>query len=1036
MRRVTGTLTAVGALLWGIPGARGASPLVSVRHPAATKPPAACQQSEGPPFYTVLLPELLSTVWTDGERAVLYSRRVNQLTCALRAPGVDWLGTRAGIKRVDTRRGIVRHYTEADGLPAGSVAALARRDDGELWCAVRAFAGSASQVFLCRLDAARNVWITVHTVPLPDSGVLEVMLRFSGPRFLGVALNLAGTQSRGVFGVYDTRGANRWREIASFPTQVLRNEITLVLPDEPGRFWVGTRRGLFRCGGETGAPREPFFPGSAVWGGATAPDRRLWLALTPAEARDNDNARPELVGWDPRTNTSQAWALPANIDAGLFYAEPSRLQVVWADGAAWLAKGRGAFFSNTDDAAGFGFDPAAGAWRNGGFPDEVLISQITVWDAHWAQPTTAARRALLRRFPAWTCPAEAPPLPPPAVETRFFAFRSLSTFEGAPSAMFSLTHPQDQTTLVFRRVVGSGEAAPGTTLPPGEVVPFPDISPVRVSRPQAVAIAGGTLVVAEGGRLWRRGPQDGTWRGDELPIRSNESPSPVSLHVEPGDGGGVWVGQGNSPTVLRWNPQTGGCRVAYQSRTGGVTVLGGLPSGDLLVRDGETRVVRVPVDAPEEVQTEAAAPAPPGLRDPKAFAVTGALLWYEARPRGGTYGTHLLAFDRERRSWTPDVALLDAQAAPSVRQERDGGVYFATGDREAAVRRYDPAARRWEIVAPAPPLLPGSGPPRLGLASADARDLWLVDTSRATLHHWDRRARRWAQFRAPKDYQGDGSQVITQAAVRRGNLLLVATAQGLWNFAIDRGVWTRQTLPPAPRTFTPRGSASDPRAVWVIFEEAMSGEQVAGRWDRAARRWTLWDQTRGGFPAHAQIQRLVADGDGAWAIGMREAFHVTGENDSWENVSARVGGGGGGDPAPPPVYVADVVPDGASVWIVTAHQWGSDMGESPLACYDRASRAFTRIVPEPLPATPLVASLPPPPPHAGLALLVDGNTLWLATDRGVFRRERRARPDAPWRRLEVARTLPLPVFTRIVRADDLVWFLSDNDALRWSEPAR
>ncbi len=48
-------------------------------------------------------------------------------------PGVLWLGTGAGLDRLDLRTGTFTHFREADGLPSGLVCGLARDRTGTLW---------------------------------------------------------------------------------------------------------------------------------------------------------------------------------------------------------------------------------------------------------------------------------------------------------------------------------------------------------------------------------------------------------------------------------------------------------------------------------------------------------------------------------------------------------------------------------------------------------------------------------------------------------------------------------------------------------------------------------------------------------------------------------------------------------------------------------------------------------------------------------------------------------------------------------------
>lgn len=60
----------------------------------------------------------------------VYSRETNRITCMARGTAATWLGTRQGIKRLDTATGAVRVYSAGDGLPWGAVQSIATDDAG------------------------------------------------------------------------------------------------------------------------------------------------------------------------------------------------------------------------------------------------------------------------------------------------------------------------------------------------------------------------------------------------------------------------------------------------------------------------------------------------------------------------------------------------------------------------------------------------------------------------------------------------------------------------------------------------------------------------------------------------------------------------------------------------------------------------------------------------------------------------------------------------------------------------------------------
>jgi hypothetical protein len=122
-------------------------------------------------------PTPLSEAARLSDGSVLYSRDVNRILCmAERGTGIQretWLGTRSGVKCIDRKAGVVRHYTRRDGLPGDTIVALAADRDG-VWCLVtgsptREPGGGAPvpppTAYICALDAAAGRWNTLRDVP-------------------------------------------------------------------------------------------------------------------------------------------------------------------------------------------------------------------------------------------------------------------------------------------------------------------------------------------------------------------------------------------------------------------------------------------------------------------------------------------------------------------------------------------------------------------------------------------------------------------------------------------------------------------------------------------------------------------------------------------------------------------------------------------------------------------------------------------------------------------------------------------------------
>ena len=107
-----------------------------------------------------------------GEKEAWYTRDANQILCSLPLSKDTWLGTVAGVKRLDYAAKTVRHYTAADGLPSNGVVALAGRE-GEIYCCTSKIVYPApyvhgnetlahsSYMALCRLHNDSGLWETL-----------------------------------------------------------------------------------------------------------------------------------------------------------------------------------------------------------------------------------------------------------------------------------------------------------------------------------------------------------------------------------------------------------------------------------------------------------------------------------------------------------------------------------------------------------------------------------------------------------------------------------------------------------------------------------------------------------------------------------------------------------------------------------------------------------------------------------------------------------------------------------------------------------
>ena len=108
-----------------------------------------------------------------GEKAVWYSKEVNQIHCSLLLPHVTWLGTEFGLKRLDNRARTVQHFCTLDGLPYNKITSLGGQNEEQLYCSAEQMTlltarsnpppmkPLRSAVALCRYRADSGKWVVV-----------------------------------------------------------------------------------------------------------------------------------------------------------------------------------------------------------------------------------------------------------------------------------------------------------------------------------------------------------------------------------------------------------------------------------------------------------------------------------------------------------------------------------------------------------------------------------------------------------------------------------------------------------------------------------------------------------------------------------------------------------------------------------------------------------------------------------------------------------------------------------------------------------
>lgn len=395
------------------------------------------------------------------------------------------------------------------------------------------------------------------------------------------------------------------------------------------------------------------------------------------------------------------------------------------------------------------------------------------------------------------------------------------------------------------------------------------------------------------------------------------------------------------------------------------------------------------------------------------------MLWFTlyVQPTNGAMNA-LLGYDVKAKEWIAPLYARSSTFRPRSILRAGDSVYVASSYEEVgSVQSYNVKTRRWEAVTTHIPIESGSFPPLI-LISVDDASVWGMDAERLTLWEFDRKVKTWTAHRYPGK---ETYQSTSDFAVRWGDVIFVASREGLWRFSVSKREWQRVPIPTAGG-LNLSYLMNDEKAIWAMCSQSRSSQYYAARFDKTTKQWTVYGE-ESGFPERLYPSRLMVDGEAAWVFANSEAYRLDPKTNRWHNLSR-----GLSDNARVRVIVRDIVPDGQYVWMLTSGiNLTSSVGAneklprvSPLVRYDKTSGTFAQFDPE-ITAT-----------HTGRSLLVERDVVYIATSLGVYRFDKAAQT---WSKIEP----PLPLLAggaspadRIVRADGALWFVSGSNVARWS----
>lgn len=242
--------------------------------------------------------------------------------------GAVWVGTEAGLGRLDPK-GAWSTYTKAKGdLSVDPVSPLAIANDGAVWM------GNRGLTALGQDGKWKNYTPESTNKALPQHYIRSLAFGSDGSLWIGTGLLTIIPGSPGGLSHLDQQGS--WRTYTNANTNggLPKDAVTALAPEQDGSVWVGTEAGLTRLD-VSGRWQRYVMPNPNGWPGnnqilslALAPDNSVWVGTYIGLTKVDRNGR-----WLPFLNAANSkGGLPNNaIDA----------LAVENDGSLWVGTPRG-----------------------------------------------------------------------------------------------------------------------------------------------------------------------------------------------------------------------------------------------------------------------------------------------------------------------------------------------------------------------------------------------------------------------------------------------------------------------------------------------------------------------------------------------------------------------------------------------------------------------------------------------------------------------------------------------------------------------
>jgi hypothetical protein len=922
------------------------------------------------------LPPFAQTV--SGKGWTLYSRNANQINDFIRIGDETWLATRMGIKRIQHRTKMVRHYTPADGLPEENVFALVG-DSQEVWClnytsygGLYARRRSKSGYFLCRWSRTTDRWQVIrewdeYRSPVTGASTYGHRLAVT-PQYVAIFSGPSHGDTFPAVLLY-ARQQKRWEEIL-WPKEMpmmphVNTPPGIVFFHLEARFmWAGGYEGLWRYDlaerrwvrvlPEYRHIRCGYRDGDSFWLLAVRPDPKYpqgtghLLRFHPATGDVQDI---KIVSQEPEN--------PYDTRQGFPHAS---ILIPEGEDSVWMATPY--YHDSTPEL--HRFDLKTGRLRLNYGQDPVR---------RWGQIETKA----LQQIPDRALPfllMGGFPLPGTLVAQRLPGW--ICTPHGPAGEFSTMWDPSIHLTEWKEDTGAVWKPRPDAYL--GKATEDGGLERIAAGKSETILLPDRTLSLHPS--ITKLTIRDGELRAQTTEAEYR-SPLPE----------------------IRWTRYP------------------------LPIRPEREEKPPLPI-APEEAFGEQSPQGISSREEPQA--VTAGLIWYLNKALFQKDGQpYLIAWDSKEERWRARFPLSWVGQHVSLLASGEE-IYLLTGKnallqspdqapaQEDGIYRLERSRDQWKSVAPLPPPLNNeSNNRRYTLLTIRDGSIWVGGADSLTMWEWEIAAKRWRAHPTPKSTRRD---LYDSLGTLHGDALYVGCQEGVWRFHFPTRAWEALPVPFPLRRLRMHKVVGEGQAIWAVLPFS-----IVARYESAAKQWTLWDETSG-VPAigrNGGPSLVVAGGEMRLAVG-EDFYRLNRSKDRWEQIS----------PLWPPKEglwrrTEHISGDKDALWYAFSERPTASVGlpipgdvtKMTLARYDFRREQWEAL------------SLPKPFQNWNV-ILAEPDVLWITGGGSLWRLDKQTRK---WTELTPPEGFGLPSMAfggRLIRDGQSLWLISRESLLCYTPPKK